>query len=759
MRPSLFFCFLLAVMSPFQVSAGVQWTKVGLTGGDVTDLASFPSNPDIMLACVAEHGIYRSTDRGNTWMPVINSACNDISISEDNIAFVAGDSGVMVSHDAGQSWKSCLGTAAWRVVAYRGGIVAAGERIYTYPAWRMSRDNGGTWEAWAGTENTFALLFHTSGAVYRSAYPSIYRSSPDDWNAWTKVFTISFSINDENPDIRFGCAEGDSTLFGYSRYIDMHPGGSQGGGVYRSVDAGLTWKNFSTVPSVTAMERSRDLLIAGTPEGALYIVSIDLGKTSKIGSVGGEINAIDARRFEAGELVVASKGGIFKTGDGGLHWRRSDAGITYPEVASVRTIPLDSGGERIIVATKSSGIFYSDDGGGNWIWSSPDVRALPGLLKVSETTPRRIYAAEASINVSRDDGATWEAIPRIPTAYYYGWYGRTVDIDIDPRDSERIAVTYYDHSLDHMRGIHFCHGRYVGESETSFYGWEWKVPFESGEQYKSQFSGDGGLMWVSANRYGEDVRPLFVAFDDTGAMVRSIAVPGSAEYRYWLVDGQSCYVFNAQEKKFRTSHDLGATWESMDLNVKDYNNGHRVYPYSDGMFGEVAMSPDGNTLYLTYPGNGVLASGDGGRTWIKLNEGFGTDVVYQLAFSKVNPSVTYAATGDGLYRMEGSPADVQDGESRMEPSGFSLHGNTPNPFNSSTVIRFDLAQSGPVRLSVYSVTGQKVRELVSGRMNAGRHSMVWDGRDGHGGGVSSGVYISRLESGGRTAASRMLLIK
>jgi Tol biopolymer transport system component len=93
------------------------------------------------------------------------------------------------------------------------------------------------------------------------------------------------------------------------------------------------------------------------------------------------------------------------------------------------------------------------------------------------------------------------------------------------------------------------------------------------------------------------------------------------------------------------------------------------------------------------------------------------------------------------------------------PMGFALTGNYPNPFNPSTHIAFALPSDGQVRLSVYSVTGQKVRDLVTGRLTAGSHEMVWDGRDEAGTTVSSGIYIARLQMGNFTAARRMTLMK
>jgi hypothetical protein len=95
----------------------------------------------------------------------------------------------------------------------------------------------------------------------------------------------------------------------------------------------------------------------------------------------------------------------------------------------------------------------------------------------------------------------------------------------------------------------------------------------------------------------------------------------------------------------------------------------------------------------------------------------------------------------------------------LKPSEFKLIGNFPNPFNLSTTIRFSLSSAGLTELTIYTMTGQKVRDLVSRRMEAGVHSAVWDGRDHEGKPVSSGIYISRLKKEGKVETRRMTLVK
>jgi hypothetical protein len=88
-----------------------------------------------------------------------------------------------------------------------------------------------------------------------------------------------------------------------------------------------------------------------------------------------------------------------------------------------------------------------------------------------------------------------------------------------------------------------------------------------------------------------------------------------------------------------------------------------------------------------------------------------------------------------------------------------LEQNRPNPFNPITEIRYSLPAAGRARLAVYDARGRLLRELFAGEQPAGPGSVQWDGRDGDGRPVASGVYLYRLETVAGTQAKRMLLIK
>ncbi len=93
------------------------------------------------------------------------------------------------------------------------------------------------------------------------------------------------------------------------------------------------------------------------------------------------------------------------------------------------------------------------------------------------------------------------------------------------------------------------------------------------------------------------------------------------------------------------------------------------------------------------------------------------------------------------------------------PDRFSLAQNFPNPFNPSTVIRYDLTRAADVQLAIYNLLGQEVARLVNGNQHAGAHTATWRGLDSEGNSVSSGVYFYRLESEGFQQTRKMLLMR
>ena len=121
----------------------------------------------------------------------------------------------------------------------------------------------------------------------------------------------------------------------------------------------------------------------------------------------------------------------------------------------------------------------------------------------------------------------------------------------------------------------------------------------------------------------------------------------------------------------------------------------------------------------------------------------GTFYLDDLRFAALSPPAATAV----VERLDGAA-----------PAAFALHQNAPNPFNSGTVIRFDLDRgSEDTALEIYNSAGQRVATLLRGRRPAGSWRLRWDGRGDDAKELGSGVYFYRLRTD-RGAAARKLLI-
>ena len=94
-----------------------------------------------------------------------------------------------------------------------------------------------------------------------------------------------------------------------------------------------------------------------------------------------------------------------------------------------------------------------------------------------------------------------------------------------------------------------------------------------------------------------------------------------------------------------------------------------------------------------------------------------------------------------------------------QPSETRLMANSPNPFNASTLIRFDLGERSHVRLQIHNAVGQRVRTINAGLLIRGRHQIQWDSRDDAGREMGTGLYLYRLFVGQRSFKSRMVLVR
>ena len=185
------------------------------------------------------------------------------------------------------------------------------------------------------------------------------------------------------------------------------------------------------------------------------------------------------------------------------------------------------------------------------------------------------------------------------------------------------------------------------------------------------------------------------------------------------------------------------------------------------------MGEDYNFAYLygTNADYGIdeLEVGNG-TAFLESQDGIVRGIFYeQGTYKTIAASSFFGAMGDGIDEntkaslmanyLEFLYENVNAGNNVIA-LGTHLGANYPNPFNPITTIKFTTDSTGKnTELIIHNIRGQKVKTLVNEKLDAGNHSVIWNGTDDNGEVVSSGVYFYRLNSGRYTSVKKMILMK
>lgn len=250
------------------------------------------------------------------------------------------------------------------------------------------------------------------------------------------------------------------------------------------------------------------------------------------------------------------------------------------------------------------------------------------------------------------------------------------------------------------------------------------------------------------------------------------------------VEGFSIWNFFTGSRNDGNHYSEGGSWPLAPMQAT-YN----TYPIANGV-PNASFKPDHlgcNYIRFTYPGSGqdgLLVNYDGPSTGVTPNSaylnyvrsgsttgyeygeiplnawGVGEVIVYDwdeksyVCLVAANLSTT---ANDMTYNY-----DVDEVDTGVEDDAYTLalKAASPNPFAGSTAIAYTVPSGGGlVEIAVYDVTGREVRKLVSDVMAAGDGAVLWDGLDGRGRAVASGVYFARIDVDGLTASGKLLMLK
>jgi hypothetical protein len=200
------------------------------------------------------------------------------------------------------------------------------------------------------------------------------------------------------------------------------------------------------------------------------------------------------------------------------------------------------------------------------------------------------------------------------------------------------------------------------------------------------------------------------------------------------------------------------------VTVYNVGGGPLHYAFSDR--DRFSGDPGDLPWLIENPDSGVVSSGDSVLCEVVFNTaGLAPDSSYDALIlissnDLVHPELeiivrltTLSSTGSGDDEI--SPIAL--------PRVFSLAQNSPNPFNPSTTIHYDVPvgyEAGvDVLLEIYNVRGQRVITLVDAVKEPGSYRIHWDGRDENGQSLGSGIYLYRIKAGRFTSTKKMVIVR
>lgn len=241
--------------------------------------------------------------------------------------------------------------------------------------------------------------------------------------------------------------------------------------------------------------------------------------------------------------------------------------------------------------------------------------------------------------------------------------------------------------------------------------------------YLALFNQDGSEMLEASFTMGGESESLIIDAPDLAAGTYLIAVSivdqnaqGVSEMNYSLtvtgqfegeVSGANLLSYNIYRSKSRDARFTGALLGNVDASITTYSD-----------------NTDQNQQYF-YQVTAVYDVGESG------------------------PS------NEGMF----SPAGISDKAKTLAIDKFELFQNSPNPFNSSTIIKYHLPEKTTVKLKIFNIMGQEVKTLVNSDQSAGRHSIIWHGDNNSNSGVTSGVYFYQLEAGKTILNRKMIFLE
>lgn len=248
--------------------------------------------------------------------------------------------------------------------------------------------------------------------------------------------------------------------------------------------------------------------------------------------------------------------------------------------------------------------------------------------------------------------------------------------------------------------------------------------------------------------------------EDPGTNWTVAGVPGTSEKT--LVRKEAVLIGTTDWALSAGTDSLSSQWLVYPQNTFTYLGNHTIVPVELTSF---AATVSGSSINLNWT-TATELNNSGFDIERKSNNTEWTKIAFVPGFGTTSEVKSYSFNDNNLvvgkysYRLKQVDFDgtfeysnVVEGEI-IAVNKFELSQNYPNPFNPSTSIKFNLPVASNVKLSVFNLLGQEVKTLVNGFKTAGSHTITFDAS-----GLSSGIYIYKIEANNFAQTRKMTLIK
>jgi photosystem II stability/assembly factor-like uncharacterized protein len=740
-----------------------NWAALGPFGGDVQAVGVSPANANLMLAGLAPSysgngKLFRSTDSGTSWSELSGMSGKnfyDVAFTPAGFVYAGTTESIWKSLDGGLSWTQLnLGIGLNDVVLtvtvdptnantlWVGVSDAMGNQTQTV----LKSTNAGL--NWVNRTPPMSPMACQGIAIDPANANNVYACFAGDFGGgavWVSTNGGTSWIN------RSGGLPGNpmNAIRKVGTRVYVCGGmlfGSQEVGLYTSTNEGATWTPLHTVAWPSRIIRDMDFdpndpatILVGS-DGRGVFKSVDAGATWSYG-IGGSANfSVRAVRYAPGSstriVLGLSSLGVFQSTDAGAHFLATSNGIGALNIYSVASNPASPSEIAICFqGDNDGGVYTSYDNGQSWILEScPSTRWNTvrfnevGTLHAISDGPSSI--APEGVYRRAPDSGVWICLGPDQGNLF---------------ESELNALTF-SHTNDLLilaGGADFGVAGYEGTCWLSTDGGDtWTKAYEGPEPNEMIYD-----IWLVED--GTDLTAVgcFSDFNaGTGGALRSTdggatwvhssaGLPSSArgsDLDAFPGDPNTIYYADAYYAAgfgglFRTT-DAGLTWASTGYG-------------GTGSVGSVVCDAEHpGLIYITRPNpEKVLISTDSGATFGPFNNGLSVvGSANRLAYAHGPARLLLATSTSACATPLLDPAAVSDGP----PAGRSAIAAYPNPLAAGRGIRFALASAGAETVTIYDAAGRRVRSLpVVGSM------AEWDGRDGRGAAVAAGTYFARAGSG------------